>query len=238
MAARTVALWAGPRNGSTALMYSFAQRADTRVMDEPLFGHFLAFTGVDRPSRENVLRTMPLTAHDALASVAPRPSDQVVFLKHMANHLEGLDWRDVDGPQHTHVVPTRHPDGVLPSYGAHISHPTMLDLGYAHQLNLVKRIPDRALVVTAESLQARPEATLKALCRELSLSWDARMLSWTPGARPEDGVWAKHWYQGVHASSGWEPRTLKRGEVPAHLASLREECESHYLALKDLEISI
>ena len=82
MSARTVALWAGPRNGSTALMYSFAQRADTRVMDEPLFGHFLATTGVDRPSREDVLRTMPLTAQDALASVAPQPMDQVVFLKH------------------------------------------------------------------------------------------------------------------------------------------------------------
>ncbi|MED5317738.1 MAG: sulfotransferase family protein, partial [Bacteroidota bacterium] len=37
--ARTVALWAGPRNGSTATMYSFAERKDTRVMDEPLFGH-------------------------------------------------------------------------------------------------------------------------------------------------------------------------------------------------------
>ena len=219
-------------------MYSFAQRADTRVMDEPLFGHFLAFTGVDRPSREDVLRTMPLKAQDALASVAPRPTDQVVFLKHMANHLEGFNWRDVDGPQHTHVVLTRHPDGVLPSYGAHISHPTMLDLGYAHQLDLVKRVPDRVLVVTAESLQARPEPTLKALCKALGLPWDAHMLSWKPGARPEDGVWGKHWYSGVHASSGWEARTLKRGEVPAHLTSLREECESHYLALKDLEISI
>ena len=80
MSARTVALWAGPRNGSTALMYSFAQRADTRVMDEPLFGHFLATTGVDRPSRKDVLRTMPLTAEAALASVVPYPMDQVVFL--------------------------------------------------------------------------------------------------------------------------------------------------------------
>ena len=30
--------------------------------------------------------------------------------------------------------------------------------------------------------------------------------------------------------------TLKRGKVSAHLASLREACLSHYLALKDLEI--
>ncbi|MBQ36281.1 MAG: sulfotransferase family protein, partial [Gemmatimonadaceae bacterium] len=28
-------LWSGPRNISTALMYCFAQRADTQVVDEP-----------------------------------------------------------------------------------------------------------------------------------------------------------------------------------------------------------
>ena len=54
------------------------------IRDRPLFGHFLSFTGVDRPSREDVLRTMPVTADDALASVAPRSGDEVVFLKHMA----------------------------------------------------------------------------------------------------------------------------------------------------------
>ncbi len=29
-----VCLWSGPRNVSTALMYAFAQRADTRVVDD------------------------------------------------------------------------------------------------------------------------------------------------------------------------------------------------------------
>ena len=67
--ARTVALWAGPRNGSTATMYSFAERSDTRVMDEPLFGHFLAHTGVERPSRLDVLTFMPTEREAALASL-------------------------------------------------------------------------------------------------------------------------------------------------------------------------
>ena len=34
-------VWSGPRNISTALMYSFAQRADTTVYDEPLYAHYL-----------------------------------------------------------------------------------------------------------------------------------------------------------------------------------------------------
>lgn len=230
--ARTVALWAGPRNGSTATMYSFAERVDTRVMDEPLFGHFLSCTGVSRPSREEVLATMPTSRTAALQSLQPRQEDDVLFLKHMANHLEGLSWSDVDGHHHRHVILTRHPDGVLPSYRAHIARPTMLDLGYAHQHRILQHAGDRAVVVTAESLFAQPEHTLRALCASLELPWDKGMLTWQPGGRPEDGAWAPYWYDGVHRSSGWEPRTLAHGEVPPDLAALRATCLEHYLALQ------
>ena len=230
--ARTVALWAGPRNGSTATMYSFAQRSDTRVLDEPLFGHFLKHTGVDRPSRDEVLRTMPTSKREALATIASGPSDDVLFLKHMANHLEGLNWNDVDGPDHRHVILTRHPDGVLPSYRAHIDRPTLLDLGYAHQHRILNHAGERAVVVTAESLFAQPETTLRALCNALDLLWQPGMLTWKKGGRPEDGVWAQYWYEGVHQSNGWEPRELQHGEVPESLAELRETCLQHYLALQ------
>jgi len=33
-------LWSSPRNVSTALMYSFAQRLDTTVVDEPLYAYY------------------------------------------------------------------------------------------------------------------------------------------------------------------------------------------------------
>ena len=46
---KTVCLWSGPRNVSTALMYSFAQRPDTRVVDEPLYGHYLRVSGAEHP---------------------------------------------------------------------------------------------------------------------------------------------------------------------------------------------
>ena len=47
-------------------MYSFAQRADARVLDEPLYGYFLARTGADRPDREATLSIWPTTADGAL----------------------------------------------------------------------------------------------------------------------------------------------------------------------------
>ena len=58
MPIRRVCLWSGPRNISTALMYSFAQRSDTRVIDEPLYGHYLRVSGARHPGREEVLSAM------------------------------------------------------------------------------------------------------------------------------------------------------------------------------------
>ena len=55
---KKIALWSGPRNISTAMIYSFANRKDTRVVDEPLFGYFLKHTNLWRPSKDEVLSTM------------------------------------------------------------------------------------------------------------------------------------------------------------------------------------
>ncbi len=52
---KAISLWSGPRNVSTALMYSFARRGDTRVVDEPLYGHFLHVTGTTHTGRDAVL---------------------------------------------------------------------------------------------------------------------------------------------------------------------------------------
>jgi hypothetical protein len=213
-------------------MYSFAQRQDTRVKDEPLFGHFLQHTGASRPSREEVLASMPTSPQEAIASMAKRPEDPaILFLKHMANHTEGLAWNDLDGPHHRHVLLTRHPDGVLPSYTAHVAKPSLLDLGYEHQTEILQLAPERTAVVTAESLHAEPEAVLKKLCHWAEIPWDPAMLHWPSGPRPEDGVWAPYWYQGVHASEGWESRILNTGNVPASLHPVREQSLGLYHAL-------
>lgn len=60
MTKKNIALWSGPRNLSTALMYSFINRGDCKAYDEPLFGYFLKQTGVWRPSRDEVMNTFEL----------------------------------------------------------------------------------------------------------------------------------------------------------------------------------
>ena len=40
-----IAMWSGPRNISTTMMYAFAARGDTAVMDEPFYAAYLAATG-------------------------------------------------------------------------------------------------------------------------------------------------------------------------------------------------
>lgn len=218
---------------STALMYSFAQRADTRVLDEPLYGHFLVHTGAERPCREATLAARPSDPDAVLTFMAPTPEersgDRVLFCKHIANHTLGLPWSTFR--DHRHVILFRNPAAVMASYGAHIERPLMRDLCYVHQLELVERIEAEGqppLVICSDRLQAEPERVLRAVCSGLELDWDPAILRWQPGARPEDGPWAPWWYDGVHASSGWEARPPKQHSVPAHLTDLHQACLGAY----------
>jgi len=54
------------------------------------------------------------------------------------------------------------------------------------------------------------------------------MLSWPAASRPEDGVWAPHWYQNVHRSTGFGPYRAKTEPVPDRLRSLVEACRPYY----------
>ena len=50
-----LAVWSGPRNISTALMRSWENRPDCRVVDEPLYAYYLAETGLNHPGRDEVI---------------------------------------------------------------------------------------------------------------------------------------------------------------------------------------
>ena len=55
---RKIMLWSSPRNISTALMYSFAQRSDTKVLDEPFYAYYLTNvnTKVDHPGKREIIK--------------------------------------------------------------------------------------------------------------------------------------------------------------------------------------
>ncbi len=54
-----IAMWSGPRNLSTAVMYSFGARADCAVVDEPFYAAYLSRTGLRHPMREEIITSQP-----------------------------------------------------------------------------------------------------------------------------------------------------------------------------------
>jgi hypothetical protein len=75
------------------------------------------------------------------------------------------------------------------------------------------------------------------MCHQIGIPFDEAMLSWQPGARPEDGSWAKYWYHAVHRSTGIPARTAaKHGPFPERLRPLLAECQPYYEKLSALAI--
>ncbi|XP_076936060.1 branched-chain-amino-acid aminotransferase-like protein 2 [Bidens hawaiensis] len=84
--------WSAPRSLSTSLMYSFAQRDDTEVLDEPLYAHFLKVTDVDRPCREDVLSKMESDGNKVVNNIIYGPGEKKYrYCKHISKQrLPGL----------------------------------------------------------------------------------------------------------------------------------------------------
>ena len=230
---RRINVWSGPRNVSTALMYSFAQRSDTRVVDEPLYGHYLRVTGAAHPGADEVMAHMRVDATAVINEVILGPCDRpVLFMKQMAHHLVDLD-RDFLG-QTINVLLIRDPVHMLPSLAQNLESPTLRDTGLALQTELYELLLSMGQeppVLDAKQLLLNPHGVLSHLCSRLGIPFEASMLRWQAGPRPEDGIWAKHWYQAVHRSTGFQPYVEKSEDMPSHLEALLAECVPHYQRL-------
>ncbi len=229
---KRICLWSGPRNISTALMYSFARREDTTVVDEPLYAHYLDSTDADayHPGAEEVLKAQQRDGEKVVREVILGDYDTpVVFFKNMTHHLVDIDWGFMK--QTLNVILTRDPRDMLPSYAKQVEHPTMRDVGYAKHLELLEYlegIGQAPPVVDSREVLEDPAGRLEALCNRLGIPFKESMLSWEAGPRPEDGVWAEHWYDSVHASTGFKPYQAKTEPFPEHLEELLEECRPIY----------
>jgi len=222
-----VAMWSGPRNISTALLRSFGARPDTVVVDEPFYGHYLAATGIEHPGRAEVMASQPTRWEDVVASLTgPLPDGcGVHYQKHMAHHLLpeiGRTW--IGGLRNAFLI--RDPDHVVASYAKVRGAPALADLGYVQQVEIFRRYGGP--VVDAADLLRDPPGVLDRLCAALGIAFDRAMLSWPPGRRPTDGVWAKHWYAAVEASTGFAPYDPRSVDVPARLRSLVARARPYY----------
>lgn len=231
-------MWSGPRNVSTATMYAFAQRQDTHAVDEPLYGHYLKTTDVQHPGDEEVMAHMDCDGERVVQQVILGDYDKpIVFFKNMAHHLVDLDWSFLS--QTKNILLTREPEKVILSLSKNIPDPILRDTGYEVQSKLIDEIikmGQQPIVLESKQLLLNPPAVLEKLCQQIGIPFDDAMLSWPSGPKPEDGIWAKHWYHNAHQSTGFASYQEKTVSFPDHLKSLLEECQPHYEKLLEYAI--
>ena len=64
------------------------------------------------------------------------------------------------------------------------------------------------------------------------------MLSWPPGLRETDGIWAKHWYDEVAKSTSFQPYRPKNESVPERLREIHDQCRECYEQLYQYRLLI
>jgi len=204
----TIAMWSGPRNISTAMMYSFANRHDCTVWDEPFYAHYLSATGIRHPVGDEVIAAGETDYATVVKKCLAKPggTTPVFYQKHMTHHmLPGQDWRWCLAVSNIFLI--RAPERVLASYAAKRQDVSLADIGFERQLELFNMVADHLghapIVVDCDDILSNPADSLKALCETGGIGFDPAMLSWLPGPKPYDGVWAKHWYNAVWNSTGF-----------------------------------
>lgn len=201
---KRICLWSGPRNISTALMYSFGNRSDTAVVDEPFYGYYLSQTKAKEyhPSAQEIIDGMECDSQRIIEQLLIFDKKPIYFIKNMPHHL--LDLSKDFLKQMEHIILIRKPDDMVRSFAKVVHNPEVKDFGYQEQIELIKELKQKGIsfqVVDSNEILEDPENCLRKLCEAVNIPFSKEMLQWPKGPRKEDGVWAKHWYHNVHLST-------------------------------------
>jgi hypothetical protein len=229
---KRINLWSSPRNISTALMYSFAQRPDTVVVDEPLYAHYLLRqpTEADHPGKTEILDSQNGNGREVVEHMLTNDYGKAaIVFKQMTHHLIELDPDFLN--KMDNVLLIRDPKAILNSFSKVVDNVTAEDIGIPQQYKLfqqLKKAGKLTAVVDARLLLMNPSSVLEQLCDRLEIPFTNQMLNWQAGARPEDGIWAEHWYANVHKSTGFKPWEEKTYHLSPALAEIAEACRPAY----------
>jgi len=206
-----IAMWSGPRNLSTAMMYAFGNRADCAVMDEPFYGPFLAQSGADHPMRDQILAAHE-TDPQAVDLACRADGTPHLYMKHMPHHmLEGFPMGWAEGCVHVHLI--RHPARVIASYLQKRDTLTLQDIGYPQQWEVYQQLG--GAVIDGTEIRADPDRLLRLF---------------------EDGIWAQHWYNAVHQSTGFAGAEGPLPEIPAAFQRLLDQALPFYEKMNALAL--
>jgi len=221
-----LAVWSGPRNISTALMRSWENRPDCRVVDEPLYAYYLDQTGLDHPAREQVIAAGQ-PSWQAVVAELTAPVEGIYYQKHMTHHLIPQLPRDWIG-ELTNVLLIRDPAEVVASYVRSRAAVVAEDIGLVQQSELYDQLGGAAPVIDAADFLGNPEGYLRWLCGHIGAEFTERMLHWPAGPRDSDGVWAPYWYDAVLASTGFEPYRPRHVELDGAALEAARRSRPHY----------
>jgi hypothetical protein len=229
-----IAMWSGPRNISTAMMRAWGNRADTVVIDEPFYAHYLERTGKEHPEAAEIIAQGETDWRKIVANLTkgPIPSGKHIFFqKQMTHHLlPEIDRKWIVDLTNCFLI--RDPREVILSYIKKNPEPTLEDLGFVQQEKIFDFVREQTnslpVVVDAKDVLENPERTLRLVCNAIGVKFDKAMLTWPPGLRETDGIWAKYWYDEVARSTSFQPYKPREGNLPDRLRAIYERCRECY----------
>lgn len=200
-------------------MYSWRQRSDTTVVDEPFYAHYLSVDDRSHPGVEAVLASQSTDADEVIRDVIlGEVTTPVLYVKQMAHHLRGVDRSHLAYTEN--IVLVRHPAEMIASLSVRLPNCELVDTGLEQSVELLDAVLAEGgspVVIETQSLLRDPAGVLGRVCESVGVAFDPAMLSWPAGPKPEDGVWAEHWYDNVHRSTGFAPYRPRTADVPHDL---------------------
>jgi len=217
-------------------MYSFAQREDIAVLDEPFYAYYLsnAKVVVNHPSAKEIVETMEQDEVKIIQNIQKLSVNKNVFIKGMAHHYLSdtpdflLKWDN--------IILIRHPEKLLASFSKVIENPTIADIGIKKATEIFNYLKSRGktpLVIDSDELLKNPSVYLQKICKTIEIPFVETMLQWKKGGIPEDGVWATHWYKNVHKSEGFALQKTSADPMPSKLKPVLTEAMKFYNILRD-----
>jgi hypothetical protein len=232
--ATRIAMWSGPRNISTAMMRAWENRPDTFACDEPFYAYYLNQTHLDHPAAGEVIAHGETDWRKVVAQLtgAVPGGKRIYYQKQMTHHL----LPEIDRAwlaRVTNCFLIRDPAEVIISYIKKNNDPALEDIGFVQQAEIfdwvcaeTRSVPP---VIDAADVLADPGKILRLLCEAVGVVFTEAMLSWPPGLRDTDGIWARHWYAEVAKSTGFQkPATGKTAAVPGRLREVCDRAREYY----------
>ena len=223
------------------MMRAWGNRDDTVVVDEPFYACYLEATGIEHPGADEVVSTGETDWRRVVAHLTGpiENGKRIFFQKQMTHHLLA----EIDRgwlATVTNCFLIRDPRDVIHSYIKKREDPALEDLGFVQQAEIFEFVRSHTNavppVVDARDVLQNPERMLRLLCEAIGVEFSKSMLSWPPGLRESDGIWAKYWYGEVAKTTSFQPYHPTSSEVPVQLQEIYQQCSECYKRLHEYRL--